>query len=391
MGVAGDSEADDGSPRSRPFPMPPIPRSYSDQLVAEKLRGQGIDFIARPVARNSRSFDGRSQCQGFGTCSPICPSGAQYHAGVHVSKAERLGATLYANHRVDEILVDPQGKITGVLVRRPDGGEVVASGKIFVLAANGIESPRLLLMSATDTRPQGLANGSGRVGKYFHDHPGIYCRVLMPEPVFIRGPGSTMTSFSFRDGEFRSRRAGWALAVYNRAPLYDFTRDLLANSGQLPPDLDDEIRKYALHGLEFDAHVEQLPRAENGIQLNWHNRDSAGNPRVNLRYSYSDYERAGFQHIRTTLKKITTALGAKLLTMSEPFAHHHLMGMTMMGDDPGNSVVDRFCRTHDHRNLFVLSSSVFPTGGCANPTLTIAAMALRSAKKIKQQLSTESG
>ena len=70
MGVAGDSEADDGSPRSRPFPMPPIPRSYSDQLVAEKLRGQGIDFIARPVARNSRSFDGRSQCQGFGTCLP---------------------------------------------------------------------------------------------------------------------------------------------------------------------------------------------------------------------------------------------------------------------------------------------------------------------------------
>ncbi|TNE28587.1 MAG: hypothetical protein EP349_07675, partial [Alphaproteobacteria bacterium] len=127
----------------------------------------------------------------------------------------------------------------------------------------------------------------------------------------------------------------------------------------------------------------------NDISLNWDERDSAGQPLIKMNYSYSDYEQAGFAHSRSVFKKLAKTLKAEIVKISEPFAHHHLMGTTRMGNDPKTSVVDAQCRTHDHKNLFVVSSSVFPTGGAANPTLTIAALALRAGKEITRQLQKE--
>lgn len=385
MGVAGDSEADDGSPRSRPFPLPMVPHSYSDKVIMQATKEIGMHFIPRPGARNSRAYDGRSQCQGFGTCSPICPSGAQYNASVHVAKAEKSGAALYENTRVDKIVCGGNGRITEVRAVTKDGAAVTAKAKIFVLAANGVESPKLLLMGANENRPAGLANSSGRVGKYFYDHPGVYCRFVMPKPVWPRGPENTMTSYSFRDGAFRSKRAGWAIAVYNRPHLNDIARELLLE-GLEPPTLDAELKRRAVSQLEADSHMEQLPDEANGITLDWTKQDRAGQPVIRLHYSIGDYEKAGIAHTRGMFDKMMAAMGAKMISVSEPFAHHHLMGMTMMGSDPKTSVVDAQCRAHDHKNLFVISSSVFPTGGCANPTLTIAALSLRAADSIKKQL-----
>jgi choline dehydrogenase-like flavoprotein len=385
IGVAGDGKADDGAPRSRPFPMPMIPHSYSDKVIMKAVKDVGIDFIARPGARNSIAYDGRSQCVGFGTCSPICPSGAQYNASVHVAKAEKLGARLFENTRADMIVSGPDGGITGIRAVTKDGAEIIARGKIFVLAANGIESPKLLLMGANENMPKGLANTSGRVGRYFYDHPGIYCRFVMPQPVYPRGPENTMTSYTFRDGAFRKERAGWSMAVYNRPHIYDITHELLL-AGDEPPQIDQTLRDRAFCQLELDSHMEQLPRESNGIRLNWGKRDSAGQPSIRLEYGFSDYEKAGFAHTRGIMEQMLKALGARKIAISDPFAHHHLMGTTMMGSDPKTSVTDAQCRTHDHKNLFVVSSSVFPTGGCANPTLTIAALALRAAEEIARQL-----
>jgi len=385
MGVAGDNETTDDCPRSRPFPMPMIPHSYSEKIVLNSAKNIGIDFIPRPVARNSINYDGRIRCQGFGTCSPICPSGAQYNASVHVHKAEALGAKLFENTRVDKIFTDKQGNIKDVLAVTKDGTELTVRGKIFVMAANGIESPKLLLMSADEHRPDGIGNSSGLVGKYYFDHPGVYCRIVMPEPVYPRGPESTMTSHTFRDGDFRKTHAGWTMAVYNRPHLDDVARELLEKNLE-PPALDRELRKRISRQLEIDTHMDQLPNIKNAIRLNWDKRDSAGHPRIKMYYSYSDYEKIAFTRSRRIFKKLAKTLDAEIVKMSDPFAHHHLMGTTRMGDDPKTSVVDTQCRSHDHKNLFVISSSVFPTGGAANPTLTIAALALRAGDEIARQL-----
>lgn len=387
MGVAGDDNQiiHFGAYRSKPFPLPPIPLSYSDKIIAKGLESTGITFLSATSARNSRAFDGRSQCMGFGTCSPICPSGAQYGAMVHVAKAEKLGVRILDNTRVDRIVADKVGKITEVRAKRSDGKDVVARGKIFLLAANGIESPRLLLMSADESHPKGLANSSGRVGRNFYEHPGMVGNLLMPEPVYPRGPEGTMANAIYRDGPFRKTQSAWALGVHNSTFIHEAANDALVK-GLEPPALDSAIRDQATRRISINTQMEQLPQLENGMSLDWTRRDSAGQPVMKIHYSLSDYERASFEQARDLFKKIATALSAQLDAITGPWVHHHPMGMVMMGSDPKTSVVDAECRSHNHKNLFVVSGAVFPASGIGGPTLTIAALAIRASEDIAKQL-----
>lgn len=382
MGVAGDENLDNGSPRSAPFPLPAIPYSYCDKIIANYLKKIGIEFVSRPVARNSQPYQGRSQCQGFGTCAPICPSGAQYSAMVHIEMAVKLGVQIVENARVDSFKTNENGEIISAVGSRADGTKFNAQGKIFILAANAIESPKILLMSANEHYQNGIANSSGQVGRNFMEHQGMNAQFILPKPAFSgRGPQNITASYSFRDGEFRSKRAGFAMSVNNVTRLHEITDELIKN-GIKQPDLDVEIRKRAIHQVEIETQMEQLPDFKNGIKLNWEKLDSSGQPQIQLHYSLGEYERAGLSYIEKTFKEMATALSAQKINISPSFGHHHPMGMTRMGNDAKNSVVDANCRAHDHKNLFILSSSVFPTGGTANPTLTIAALSLRATEYI---------
>ena len=389
LGVAGDAAADPALPRSTPFPLPPVPPSYAEKWVAERLHGAGLSFTARPVARNTLPFDGRSQCAGFGTCSPICPTGAQYSAMVHVEKAQHLGVRVLENCRVERLHADTLGKIRSVAFTRSDGSTGTAQGALFAIAANGIETPRLLLMSVSERYPQGLANSSGQVGRNFMDHPGLYVRMELPEAVYAgRGPITTRQCLDYCQGSFRRSHPAWLMDTNNTLDLHSLTEEALSR-GLWPPELDEFVRQRARHQFQIDAHMEQLPHLDNRITLDWTRRDRAGQPRIRLNYSYGDYEKAGFEQIRGVFRSISQTLGARSTHLSEPFAHHHLMGTTRMGFDPHRSVTDAHGRTHDHGNLFLLGSSLFPTVGTANPTLTIAALTLRSARAMLRQLQSD--
>lgn len=382
IGVAGDAE--DGSPRSKSYPMPRIASSYCDKVIEEGLKPLGINFDARPVARASRPYDGRSQCQGFGTCSPICPSGALWAAVHHVEKAERLGVRLLDQTRVDRIHADRD--VTHVEASRADGSSLKVTGKIFVLAANGMETPRLLLMSATESLPHGLANSSGLVGRHFMEHPSLSCRLKMPKPVYSgRGPVNIVASSAFRDGSFRETRPSSILSIEHGQHYHEDANSLLTK-GLEPPQIDAEMKALSTRTAELRISLEQLPDKQNGITLNWEKRDRAGQPVIKLYHAFGAYEEAGFSFARDTFKKIASVLKADILSVSGPGPQFHMMGMTRMGTDPRKSVTDSFGRSHDHRNLFVLGSSLFPTAGAANPTLTIAALCLRAANEIAQQL-----
>lgn len=385
MGVAGEDGVDKETPRSAPFPLPPLPRSYGERLVLERLALIDMKFATRPVAINTRAYDGRPQCVGFSVCSPICPAGANYSANVHVEKAEALGVRVLENARVDRFEADSDGRIVAAHFARPDGEMGTAAGRFFILAANGLESPRLLLVSANERFPGGLANRSDQVGRNFMDHPSYNVHALMPEPVYFgRGPDVTSVWFDRRDGPFRAEQAAFTIALANRVPLYDIANHYLS-MGLLPPELDRTIRNHALRHIEIDCQVEQLPRADNRVSIDWTDRDAAGQPRLVLHYSLGDYERRAVARIQTLFDKMVAALGAREHERSGLYAHHHLMGTLRMGKDPRTSVVDAFCRAHDHPNLYVAGSAVFPTGGTANPTLTIAALALRTADAIARQ------
>src|SRR5579872_6438094 len=166
LGVSGPNDGSDlGSPRSQPYPMDQLPLSYNDRRFADVLNGHGFTVVSEPVARNSRSYDDRPPCCGNNSCMPICPIGAMYSGITHVEKAEKAGARLIDNAVVYRVEVDARERVSAVLYKDGDGVSHRVTGKLFVLAANGIETPKLLLISTDDRHPGGVANSSDQVGR----------------------------------------------------------------------------------------------------------------------------------------------------------------------------------------------------------------------------------
>jgi glucose dehydrogenase len=387
IGVAGDDGDPANAPRSAPFPLPPIPLGYMEIELKKRLREIGMNVATSPAARNSVVFDRRPQCDGYGTCTPICPIGAQYSAIVHVEKAEKLGARVLPNARVDNLAVDVDGGVSRVRFSRPDGSTDFATGKVFVLAANTVESTRLLLASATEARPQGLANSSAQVGRNFMMHPAFHVGFETPYPLYAgRGPTARAGIADLRDGAFRASESAVHISIDN-APFVQPIAAALLREGKMPPELDRALRDAVVRQGAFLAYVEQLPDPENRISIDWSVRDSAGQPRIKVRYSIGDYERRGIATARAAIDRMLRHLGGKATRRLDEISVNHLMGTLRMGRDARTSVCDIEGRTHDHANLFVASGGLSPTSGTAGPTLTIAALSLRTANAITKQLS----
>ncbi len=388
MGVGGDARNNDGSPRSGDFPLPPMPATYLEKTLADEIEQKTeLRFIPRPAARNTLDYKGRTQCKGFGTCTPVCPSGAQYSAITHIEMAEKIGARVLENMLVDRVIKNENGRVIGVEGRNGDNEKFFAQGKIVILAANGIETAKILLMSRDERSPNGVANASDQVGRNYMDHPGIYCRFLVPRPVYAgRGPLTTVGCYTHCDAPFRNERSAWSLAFYNRSQIHNVTQELI-EIGHVPPTLDAMIKDRLARQVEMDFTFEQLPHPDNRITLDWEKRDSSGQPQMRLQYKYRDYEKKSFADASKQFERIVQAVDGEIVSMSEPFSHHHLMGSTKMGSDPKTSVTNEYGQTHEQDNLFIVSSSLFTTGGLSNPTLLIAALALRAADKIKRDFS----
>ena len=171
LGVAGADDNPFAPPREEPFPLPAFPPSHSDAIFAEACERLGLPTHSVPNARNSEPTDGASACVGYGTCKPVCPSGAKYTAERHVARAEAAGARVLDRVPVQRLVHDGSGdRIDAAVYATPDGEEHRQEARAVVLACGGVENVRLLLLSASDAHPDGVANSSGLVGRYFMDH-----------------------------------------------------------------------------------------------------------------------------------------------------------------------------------------------------------------------------
>lgn len=428
IGVSGDVAAQSylGLTFSQPYPMPGIVQSYADQQLSA-LIGTGMTFDGNPVtvsptpqARNSVPYDGRRVCAGNTNCIPICPIQAKYDASVHVRKAQQLGATVWYQTVVDTLTVDPaSGRITGVNYKQyqtlggPATGSGTVSGTLVVMAAHAIETPRILLSSATSALPNGVANRSRLVGCNLMDHPVQLSWALMKDPVYpFRGPLSTSGIESLRDGAFRTQRAPFRMEMGNEGwnwpnnDPYTTVNDAVTGNGAggiFGTDLVTAVNGRFVRQFRFGSLVEQQPLASNRVTLS-PVLDNLGNPRPQISYTLDDYTMAGFAAARQAALAVFKQVGAQDATVvpnadfAQPFLFEyqgeqyqlngagHVMGTYCMGTDPDTSVVDPNLRSHDHPNLYMLGSGVFPTVGTANPTLTIAALALRAAPAMLQDL-----
>jgi glucose dehydrogenase len=430
MGVAGnDAENTNfyqrrfGAFRSKPFPMPALAPSYLDKQVAAAINGKTLPGFRSvplqvntvPHAINSRSYDQRPACEGYTSCVPLCPIKARYEAIVHVEKALKAGATLRTKAVVTKLQLDDNRRnVTRVFYKRWDGTEDRASGRIIVLAANAIENPRILLWSDA-------ANRSDAVGRYLMDHPIKQSYALARRPLYpFRGPQTTSDIAAFRDGPFRREFAGFKTSLKNdgwssvgaiitsprgnvipaahpaKPNSVGTVLDFVENEKLFGPDLQRRLREHATHQITLNTACEQLPIPDNRVTLANDKLDYFGIPRpvINYRlYDDQNYVAKSFETILEVHKLVFKLLGVDdakdqfLQEAPDAFGGSgHIMGTTIMGTDPAKSVVDKDCRAHDHPNLFILGSSVFPTGSTANPTSTIAALALRAADTIKTQL-----
>ncbi len=395
IGVAGSAAQLPGSPRKTDYPLPPMPLSYLDYAFAKALAGTPYEPVTTPMARNPVAYQGRSACCGSGSCVQICPSGAKYDATVHVEAAERAGARVLAEHIVEKIESDADGRISGLTYKRPDGSQGRVSASVIVLAAHGIETAKILLMSQSEAHPAGIANSSDQVGRNLMDHPYKMSWALTQRPVWpYRGPSSISSVEHTRWSDWRAERpayrisiptSGWAWPA--RAPIS--TLDALIEQGLEGEALSKALRDQLSRQVTLASMTEQLPDPANRIVPDFTKRDALGIPRPKIFYRHDDYTHRGMATAEEVHKEIFSRLGvSEQHHAKHPRPGGHLMGTYRMGEDPKTSVVDSDLRSHDHRNLFLLGSGVFPTGAAANPTLTIAALALRAVQSIADTLRT---
>jgi len=438
------------------YPMPRIPPSLFDQRVGQALAdlsdvdttflGMGksvtsLNVRSLPSARNSQPYRNRRACAGNTNCIPICPIQAKYDPTITLNEALNGGARLIHHAVASEILIK-DGRVSGInfITYDDEAGPKTGSGTIkadvYVIAANGIETPRLLLMSKNKGQtPNGVANSSDMVGRNLMDHPQYLGWGLLPQPVFpYRGPLVTSAIGDLCDGPFRSQRAafrislgneGWNSLVGGNAQFgsdpnvttldfingmnssglnkRDFSQ-LADNSALFGADLTRTLGSLISRQFRIAFPIEQSPDPNNRVTLS-PLLDGLRLPRPQIAYDISDYTRQGFVAAVRMRRVIFKKLGAIDFTergVNDPAGFDitidgkveqltyggagHVMGTYRMGDDPTKSVVDGWQRSHDHANLYLVGSGTFPTVGTANPTLTLSALALRTVEHIFKNL-----
>ncbi len=377
MGVCGSTET--GSPRSQPFPMDPVAEPYAMKRLRERLAGT-YPVVANTVARNSRSYGGRPPCCGNNSCQPICPIDAQYHGGIAVDAALAAGAKLQTNANVFKLEHDASARIVGVHYYDQDKQIHKVTGKTFIVAANGIETPRLLLLSKSEKFPNGVANARDMVGRHLMDHPSTSLTFDADEDVWLgRGPQSPSSINTMRDGAFRSTHAPYRLDFTNISRVDGATRSLLGE-GVYGVEFDKRLRHAAAREMNVKNVLEVLPDPERRILLS-DQKDALGLPKPMTHYSIDDYTRAGHERSTQDFKRIAELMGGTNLRPSKEgdFANNqHICGTVSMGTDPKVSVCDGWGRTYDHENLFLAGTGLLPTSSTCNSTLNGIAVALRT-------------
>jgi len=347
----------------------------------------GYTCVPIPQAKNSRPYDDRPGCCGSNSCMPICPIGALYNGMVHVDKATKLGARLVDQAVVYRIDTDAKNRVTAVHYYDRNKQSQRVTGRAFVIAANGIETPRLLLYAANSRNPRGIANSSDQVGRNMMDHPGLHMGCLTKEPMWTgHGPVQQSSIVDFRDGAFRSEYCANRIMMNNQS-MAAAAGVTAVSMGLVGKRLDAEIRRRAACTLDFSIGFEVLPDPQNRLRLSAEHKDALGIPHPEVTYDVGDYVRKGGDKVRPTLMHIASLLEATEVKITDQYnANNHVMGGAIMGRDPKDSVVDADCRAHDHENLYIAGGATMPSASCINSTLSMVAVSLMMADRLKQAM-----
>jgi choline dehydrogenase-like flavoprotein len=338
------------------------------------------------MAINSQPRDDRGRCMQLGFCFQGCKSGAKWSTlYTELPKAEKTGnMDLRPQSHVTRIEHNTDGKVTAVLYVDKDGKEQRQAARIVCVAGNSIETPRLLLLSASSMFKDGLANSSGQVGRNYMRHMTGSVYAVFKDPVHMY-KGTTMAGI-VRDEARHDTKRGFA-GGYELETLslgIPFMAAFL-NPGGWGADFAWYMDNYT-HMAGMWLVGEDMPRETNRVTLNANVKDKWGNAAPNVHFDDHDNDIAMRNHAFTQGERIYQAAGAIKAFRTPPYPSTHNLGTCRMGASAKTSVCNSFGQTHDIDNLFISDGSQFTTGGAENPTLTIVTLAIRQADYIAAQM-----
>ena len=394
IGVSGAPGPFD-PPRSRPYPLPPMPVKSSGVLFEKGARKIGLNPQAAPVAILSKPYRGRASCVNCGFCMGFgCETGAKSSSlSAMIPLAMASGrCELRSECTVYRLQTNDKGRVDEVLYLDRDGKQRSQKAKAVIVSANGMETPRLLLMSESPRFPNGLANTSGLVGKnlMFNYHSSVNA-TFEHQLNEYKGIQCTRISHDFYATD--PKRGFYGGGGLDGRPL--FLAMPMLYSQLFPPQ---DMPRWGKGFKEFLADsftrsmtvvgaTTSLAMESNNVTLDPTVRDRFGLPAGRMTYMDHADDMAMGSFLQGKAREMMEAAGARKVVAQgggPTNVSAHLMGTCRMGNDPATSVVDRYHRSHDVPNLFICDGSSFVTSGRGQPTMTIQALAFRAADHIAE-------
>jgi choline dehydrogenase-like flavoprotein len=369
--------------RRHRYPQREHELNASARVLVYGCTALGIPAAPAPVATLSAPYRDRPPCVYRGFCNYGCTTNAKSSILVtYIPRAIAAGAEVRPNCMVAKVTHDERGHATGVLYFRGEDASTLHFQRARNVAVCGyaIETPRLLLNSASSMFPEGLANSSGLVGKCFMVHSGhqVFARFGERINQYKAPPGLALTEHFNRTMPGEGFVCGYTIEVVGPHPV-DFAARVTTARGLWGAELRRLMLDYNYYsGIGIVGEV--LPQRSNAVRLHPSERDQYGLPVPHVVFDYHENDRRLIAHAIDRMKRIMAAAGGSDIWSADRTAH--LLGTCRMGSDPSDSVVNADCRAHDVPNLFICDGSVFSTGTAVNPSLTIEAIAARTADRI---------
>jgi choline dehydrogenase-like flavoprotein len=391
LGISGLAGANPfEAPRSKPYPLPPMPAKSSGVLFERAARKLGLHPFPAPVAILSRPYKGRGACVNCGFCESFgCEMRAKSSTLVSVIPvAEKTGrCEIRAGCYVRKIETDDAGRATGAVYFNERRREVFQRAKAVFVCANGVETPKLLLLSKSKRFPEGLANSSGLVGTHLMWDNGCEAQGVFEHPLNeYKGIQATRLIHDYyrADAKRGFFGGGGIDARFDFYPAGFALRGLPPDAPRWGSEYKRTFESYFTRTMSLLSHTTSLAMASNTITLDPEVKDAWGLPAARVTYDYHPDDSATMKWIMERQIEILAAAGAKK-TWAQPWdvadnmPSRHLMGTCRMGHDAASSVVNAQSRTHDVPNLILVDGSNFVTSARQQPTATIQALAYRAA------------
>ena len=368
--------------------IPRLPGCNNQKVMAAGAKKLGYKEVhSGNMAINSQSRDGRGPCQQIGFCFQGCKSGAKWSTLVaEIPKGEKTGhLEVRPDAQALKIEHDKTGRVTGVVYADSKGNRSMQKARLVAVAGNSIESPRLLLNSASTMFPNGLANSSGQVGKNYMRHMtgSVYATFEQPVHMFR---GTTMAGIVRDEAKNDPKRGfvgGYELETLSLGVPF---MAAFLDPGAWGRDFSSAMDAYDnMAGMWIVG--EDMPQEKNGVTLHATEKDQFGLPVPNVAFTDHDNDVAMRKHAFKQGEAIYNAVGAKRTIQTPPYPSTHNLGTNRMSANAKDGVVNKWGQSHDVKNLFVSDGSQFTTGGAENPTLTIVSLAIRQAEYIAKSLS----